>query len=57
MGVPIPDNIGLIGGQTLTFALWTLQRPYKTPGLDPIAITVLFCWSLGLPADLKLFKV
>ena len=38
MGVPIADNIGVKGGQTSKIALWTSQRWYKTPDLDPNAL-------------------
>ena len=57
MGVPITDNIGLQGGQTLTIALWTLRRPYKTVGLDPTALIFLYCLSLRLPKDFIVFKI
>ena len=50
MGVPIANNIDLKGGQTSTIALWTLQRPYKSSGLDP---DFLYYLSLRLPADFK----
>ena len=57
MDVPIAVNIGLKGGQTSAIALWTLQKPYKTPGLDPTALIILHCLSLSLPEDVKLFKI
>ena len=37
-------------------ALRTLQRPQKTPGLDPTALIFLYCLSLRLTEDFKLFK-
>ena len=57
MDLPVADNIGLKAGQTSTIALWTLQKPYKTSGLDPTALIFLYCLTLRLPADFKLFKI
>ena len=53
----IADNIDLKGRQKSTVALLILQRPYKTPGLDPTVLIFLYCLSLRLPADFKLFKI
>ena len=58
MSFPIADNIGLRGGaSTSTIALWTLQRLFKIPGLDPTALIFLYSLTLRLPADFKLFKI
>ena len=42
----IADNIDLKSGETSTIALWTLQKPYKTGGLDPTALIFLYCLPL-----------
>ena len=36
-GIPIAERMGLKGGHLTTMFLSTLQRPYKTPGLEPTA--------------------
>ena len=37
-GVPIAERMRLKGGHLSTLFLYTLQRPYKTPGLEPTAL-------------------
>ena len=57
VGVPVAANIVLKGGQTSTIAFCNLQRPYKTPGIDPTALMFLYYLSLRLPEDFNLFKI
>ena len=43
-GVSIAERMGQKGGHLSTMFLFTLQRPYKTPGLEPTAL-IFLCWS------------
>ena len=55
-GVPIAERMGLKGGHLSTMFSCTLQKPYKTPGLDPTASIFLCCSTLRAPDDFKDFK-
>ena len=55
-GVSIAEKIGLKGGHLSTIFLCTLQRPYKTPSLEPAALIILCCSTLRAPDDFKDFK-
>ena len=53
--VPIAERMGLKGGHLLF--LCTLQRPYKTLGLEPTALIVLCCSTLRAPDDFKILNI
>ena len=44
--VPIAERMGLKEGHLSTIFLCTLQRPYKTAGLEPTAL-IFLCFSTG----------
>ena len=48
--------MGLKGEHLSTIFLCTLQRPYKTPGLEPTALIFLCCSTLRAPDDFRDFK-
>ena len=54
-GVPVAERMGLKEGIYLLF-LCALQRPYKTPGLEPTPLIFLCCSTLRAPDDFKDFK-
>ena len=55
-GVTIAERVGLKGGHLSTMFLCTLQRPYKTPGLEPAVLIFLCSSTLRDPDDFKDFK-
>ena len=44
------ESVDLNGRQTSVIALYTLQSPYKIPGLFPIVLVLLY-WSLVRQPD------
>ena len=44
--VPVAERMGLKEGHLSTIFLCTLQRPYKTAGLEPTAL-IFLCFSTG----------
>ena len=55
-GIPIAERMGLKRGYLSTMFLCTLQRPYKTPGLEPADLIFLYCSTLSAFNDFKDFK-
>ena len=48
--------MGLKGGNLSTIFLFTLNKPYKKPDLQPTALILLCCSKLQAPDDFKDFK-
>ena len=48
--------MSLKGGHLSTMFLCTLQRPYKTQGLQPTVLSFLCCSTLRAPDDFKDFE-
>ena len=55
-GLPMAERMRLKGGHLHTMFLCTLQRPYKTPGLEPTTVIFLYCSTPRAPDDFKNFK-
>ena len=55
-GVPIAERMSLKGGHPSTMFLYTLQRPYKIPGLEPRALIFLCFSTPRAPDGFKDFK-
>ena len=49
------ERMGIKGGHLAIIFLCTLQRPNKTPGLEPITLIFLYCSTLRTPDNFKDF--
>ena len=49
--------MGLKGGHLSIMFLCTLQRSYKTPGLEPTALVFLCCSTLRAPDGFKILDI
>ena len=55
--VPIAERMGLKGGHLSIMFLCILQRPYKTPGLEPTALIFFAAQHLELLMILKILNI